>query len=48
MNVRDVDKWSMTDDPEFNMNNDEIGQSVLYDFNNIPSLKEIEEQLRKS
>ncbi len=36
-----------TDDPEFNMNADEIVQSVLYDFNNTPFLEEIEEPEEK-
>ncbi len=37
----------IADDLEFNINDDEIVQSVLHDFNNTPSLKEIEKPEEK-
>ncbi len=40
---QDIDAWLITGYPEFNMNDDEIVQSMLYDSNNTPSLKEIDE-----
>ncbi len=43
MNAQDVDKCLIADDPEFNMNVNEIVQSVLIYFNNTPSFEEIEE-----
>ncbi len=43
MNVQDVDKWLITDDSEFNMNFNELIQSVLHDFDNM-LLKEIEQK----
>ncbi len=46
-NAQDVDEQLITDDPEFNINDDKIVQSVLYDFDNIPSIEEIEESKEK-
>ncbi len=45
MNAQNVEKWLIADDPEpeFNMIDNEIVQFVLHDFNNTPSLEEIEE-----
>ncbi len=42
MNAQDVNEWLIADDPEFNVNNGRIIQSVLHGFNNTPSLEEIE------
>ncbi len=36
-------RWS-----DFNMNDDEIAQSLLHNFNNTPSLEEIEEPEEKN
>ncbi len=37
-----INKWLIADNPKCNMNDDKIVQSVLHNFNNKPSLKEIE------
>ncbi len=47
VNEQDVGTWLIADDPEFNMNDDEIFQSVLHNLNNTPSLEEIEESEEK-
>ncbi len=43
VNAQDVDEWLITDESELCMNDDEIVQVVLHDFNNTPFLKETEE-----
>ncbi len=48
VNAQNVDERLMTDDPEFNMNGDKIVQFVLHDFNNKPSLEEIEKSEEKT
>ncbi len=42
--MQDVGEWLISHDLEFNMNDNELVQSVLYDYNNIASLEEIEEE----
>ncbi len=47
MNAEDLGEWLIADDSEFNMNDDNGVQSVLHNFNNTPSLEEIEEPEEK-
>ncbi len=46
--MQDVDEWLIADDPTFNMNGNEILQSVFHEFHNIPPLNEIEELEEKN
>ncbi len=46
--MQDVDEWLIMDGTEFSMNDDEIVPSVLHNFNNTPSLEEIERTRRKN
>ncbi len=48
MNVVDIDKWLIVNDPEFNMNDNKIVQPVPYDCNNTPFLEKIEEPEEKT
>ncbi len=47
MNAQEINKWLITDDPEFYMNDNDIVQSVLHDFSNTPSLEGIKEPEEK-
>ncbi len=47
VNAQDVDGRLITDDLEFNANDDEIVSFVLCNFNNTPSLEKIEEPEEK-
>ncbi len=48
MNAQDVDEGLIANYLEFNMNEDEIVQSVFHEFNNTLSLEETEEPEEKT